>query len=167
MLAGVANSYGGFHSESTSPGSLHISFNGLLMLFCYCFISGLAGVVTEYILKKQMELSLHLQNALLYIFGVVINLFIFMQQKNYDLSFTTLFEGYSIYTWAIIVTQAFVGICMGAIMKHSSNLARLFVISCAMIVATILSVLVFNLQLNLFFSLAFLLVFFALYIYHT
>ena len=38
-----------------SAGRIHITVKGLFMISCYCFISGSAGVYTEYILKKKYE----------------------------------------------------------------------------------------------------------------
>jgi len=52
------------------------------------------------------------------------------------------------------------------VMKHSSNITRLFLISCAMLVATSLSVIVFHLQLNVYFCLAFVLVIIAVFLYY-
>ena len=55
---------------------------------------------------------------------------------------------------------------MSAIMKHGSNITRLFLISCAMLVTTLLSVAVFSLQPNALFYAAFVLVIIALYLYY-
>ncbi len=63
--------------------------------------------------------------------------------------------------------QAVIGLIMSIIMKHGSNILRLFVISCAMVVNTILSKLVFSLQPGVDFWLAFVLVLLALYLYYN
>jgi len=55
---------------------------------------------------------------------------------------------------------------MSAVMKHASNITRLFLISCAMLVATTLSVLIFHLQLNVYFCLAFAVVVLAVFLYY-
>ena len=55
---------------------------------------------------------------------------------------------------------------MSAIFKHGNNITRLFLISCAMLVTTVLSMLIFNLQLNVYFCAAFVLVVFALGLYY-
>ncbi|XP_013416659.1 probable UDP-sugar transporter protein SLC35A4 [Lingula anatina] len=169
-LAGISNSYGGLQAKQgiTSAGVIHITVKGLLMITTYCFVSGLAGVYTEYILKKQYQTSIHLQNILLYIFGILLNGGMWLSQAAASGSpgAFNLFHGYSLYTWVIVITQAFSGLIMSAIMKHSSNIARLFMISSAMMVATALSMLVFDLKLNIFFCAAFVLVFVALILYH-
>ena len=49
-------SYGGFHAKGgKTAGEIHISMKGLMMILLYCFISGLSGVYTEYILKQHYQ----------------------------------------------------------------------------------------------------------------
>ncbi|KAK3710035.1 hypothetical protein QZH41_012428 [Actinostola sp. cb2023] len=146
-------------------------------MLLYCTISGLAGVYTEYILKRQYQVSLHLQNSLLYTYGVVFNFWAFVVQHipaSYEQQETKgtavvsdFFSGFSFWTFLIVVTQAVNGLIMSAVMKHASNITRLIIIACAMVVTTFLSVLVFSLQLNVYFVGAFILVIVALKFYHT
>lgn len=63
--------------------------------------------------------------------------------------------------------QAMNGLILSAVMKHSSNLIRLLIVACAMIVNTALSMAIFSLQLNLYFNIAFILVILALKLYHS
>ncbi|VDM04206.1 unnamed protein product [Schistocephalus solidus] len=77
-----------------------------------------------------------------------------------------IFRGFSSYTWWLVLTQAISGIFMGFVMKYASNLVRLFIISSAMVVTTLLSVLIFGLVLKLSFVLSALLVCVALVLYH-
>ena len=50
-------SYGGLKAgpEAVSAGEIHLTVKGLTMISLYCFISGLSGVYTEYILKKKYQ----------------------------------------------------------------------------------------------------------------
>ncbi|XP_077989257.1 putative UDP-sugar transporter protein SLC35A4 [Glandiceps talaboti] len=168
MFAGICNSYGGLHISSTnhSNSEVYITIYGLLLMLIYCANSGLAGVYTEYILKKNYQVSLHLQNVLLYIFGVIINYFTYVSSTWNESTPTTFFQGYTSLTFIIIFTQAANGLIMSAVMKHASNIIRLFIITCAMLVTTTLSMLLFNLQLNMYYWTAFILVFMALFFYH-
>lgn len=190
VLAGVCNSIGGsFNGRMTTEeeeeagildgelnaGTLHVSLVGLVLIVCYCFLSGMAGVYTEYILKNSSDLPLSLQNVLLYIFGVGINggsYFVHALSYEHENAGTVeineihLFSGFTYVTWIMIFTQAINGLIMSVIFKHSNNIARLFLVSSAMVVTTAVSVFLFHLSLNAFFCLAFLLVVFALYLYH-
>lgn len=168
-LAGGCNSYGGLMAKpgESSAGVIHITWLGLGMISVYSTISGMAGVYTEYILKGKYETSIHMQNGLLYIFGIILNGGIWILGTVRGDESWNLFKGYNIYTWLLVFSQAVIGLIMSAVMKHASNITRLFLISCAMLVTTFLSVLIFYLHLNVFFCASFVLVFVALYLYHT
>ncbi|XP_046328903.2 probable UDP-sugar transporter protein SLC35A4 isoform X1 [Haliotis rufescens] len=170
-ISGILDSYGGMQNKaSVSSGEIRLTVTGLLMMCAYCWISGLAGVYTEYILKKQYETSLHVQNTLLYTFGIVLNGGVWALQEAVSGKEgerrLNLFEGFTFKTWVIVVSLAFNGLIMSAIMKHGSNITRLFIISCAMLVTTLLSVAIFHLALNMYYILAFISVVVALYMYH-
>ncbi|KAI0237325.1 putative UDP-sugar transporter protein SLC35A4 [Lamellibrachia satsuma] len=169
-VAGVLNSYGGFKAKSGEirPSEIHVTLKGLVMITVYCFLSGLAGVYSEYILKKKYETSIHLQNALLYSFGCILNGSVFLLtalNSNDPATNLNLFHGYSIFTWILVLTQAVAGLIMSSIIKHGSNITRLFFIACAMLVTTTLSILIFGLQLNTYFCAAFVIVIVALYLH--
>jgi probable UDP-sugar transporter A4 len=152
---------------------IYITQQGLIMVIVYCIISGLAGVYNEYLLKLNFDDSINLQNIYLYIYGSLFNLIaIFVQIVVFDdttlfaeKSLSYFFTGFSIYTWTIVFTQVFNGISMSIVMKHSSNITRLFVISSSLVVTTVLSIAVFSLKLNFYFYFAFFLTFTSLYIY--
>ncbi|XP_071109677.1 probable UDP-sugar transporter protein SLC35A4 [Haliotis cracherodii] len=170
-MSGILDSYGGMQNKvSVWSGEIHLTVTGLLMMCAYCWISGLAGVYTEYILKKQYETSLHVQNTLLYTFGIVLNGGVWALQEAVSGKEgerrLNLFEGFTFKTWVIVVSLAFNGLIMSAIMKHGSNITRLFIISSAMLVTTLLSVAIFQLALNMYYILAFISVVVALYMYH-
>jgi len=180
-LAGCFNSYGGLQTmqdiiqvRNNSTGTrrqIYVTASGLLLMIFYCTMSGLAGISTEYILKRQYKLSLHLQNTLMYFYGMMFNLWAYntsyhSQSSAPDAS-AGFFRGYSKWTVVIIFCQAMNGLILSAVMKHSSNLIRLLIIACAMIVNTALSMAIFSLQLNLYFNIAFILVILALKLYHS
>lgn len=143
---------------------------GLPMVFIYCMLSGIAGVYSEWVLKKNFAESLHLQNIYLYTYGSLLNV---VPAIGIPLLLTRSFrqinpfEGFSIYTWLLIATQAFNGLFMSAVMKYTSNIIRLFVIAFSLIVTTGLSVAIFHLTLNLYFFVSFAIMAFALWLYYS
>lgn len=170
FAAGVSNSWGGLQNsgkKGITASTLHITPLGLFMITAYCTVSALAGVYTEYVLKKQASLNINLQNSLLYMFGVGVNLATFAVQSrgrqdgSYDL-----FRGFTGLTWVLIFSQAIGGMIMGVIMKFASNISKLFLVSSAMVLTTVLSVIIFHLQLNLFFFLSLVFVVAAQYMYN-
>lgn len=161
-VAGVFYSYGGIQDlEQQSDTHLYISLQGLLLMVIYCLISGLSAVYTEATLKTQ-KLPLNLQNIFLYSFGILVNFLVHLT-GNHSSGFL---DGFSVWVWVIIVSQALNGLIMSAVMKHSSNLTRLFIISFSMLVNGLLSYLLFQLQLTLLFFLAVVLIGFAIYLFY-
>jgi probable UDP-sugar transporter A4 len=155
--------------SQTTMTTMFIRPLGLPMVFIYCMLSGLAGVYNEWILKKYYTESLHLQNIYLYTYGSLLN---FVPAVAIPLLFTrsfrqlNLFEGFSMYTWFLIATQALNGLFMSAVIKHASNIIRLFVISFSLIVTTVLSVGIFHLTLNIYFFISFAAMMCALWLYY-
>ncbi|XP_010218555.1 PREDICTED: probable UDP-sugar transporter protein SLC35A4 isoform X1 [Tinamus guttatus] len=163
--AGVSYSCGGLQ-DPHDPGSpskmqLHVTPVGLLLISVYCFISGLSAVYTEAILKAQ-ALPLSLQNLFLYFFGVLLN----VTGHFWSSTEASFLEGFSSWVLVIVVSQALNGLIMSVVMKHSSNITRLFVISCSILVNALLSVTLFDLQLTLFFFIAVASIALAVHLYY-
>ena len=58
-------SYAGLTNEDRpTSGHIYITVTGLIMMFVYCNISGLAGVYTEHILKQRKQVSHLHQNSI-------------------------------------------------------------------------------------------------------
>lgn len=168
-IAGLFDSYGGYTSKSKSVTEIHITLTGLVMMVTYCFISGFAGVYSEYILKRHVKMSLHLQNMLLYTFGMCVNgtLWFINESSRTDIEDRfSLFRGYSSITVLIILSQALNGLIMSSVMKYNSNITRLFIISCSTLITAVLSVAVFHTSLNIYFILSAVLVCVSIYMYY-
>ncbi|NWH86135.1 S35A4 protein, partial [Aegithalos caudatus] len=140
---------------------LHLTPLGLLLLSVYCLISGLSAVYTEAILKSQ-ALPLSLQNVFLYFFGVLLNL----AGSLWSGAEGGFLEGFSPWVLLVVFSQALNGLIMSVVMKHSSNITRLFIISCSILVNALLSVALFNLQLTLLFYVAVACIGLAVHLYY-
>lgn len=166
MGAGACHSYGSLDwdmsKEDKLSSRIHITTWGLLMMLAYCFISGLAAVYTERVLKTQ-QLPLSLQNLFLYVFGLGINLASHIYSSSGEHAFL---EGYSTVVWLIIAGQAVNGLLMSVVMKHGTGITRLFVISSAMLVNSVLSWGLLGLQLTPFLLLPVLMIGVAVYLYY-
>lgn len=168
MVAGVCHSYNSLDLEAAEQAEaedrprLHITAWGLFLVLVYCFISGLAAVYTERVLKSQ-RLPLSLQNLYLYIFGVAINVVSHFSSVADNQGFL---EGYSDIVWVIVAGQAANGLLMSVVLKHGSSITRLFVISCSMLVNALLSWAVLGLQLNPLFILPVSMVGLAAHLYY-
>ncbi|XP_071761971.1 putative UDP-sugar transporter protein SLC35A4 [Centroberyx gerrardi] len=168
MGAGVCHSYSSLdlgdleRAEAEASPRLHVTAWGLFLVLVYCFISGLAAVYTERVLKSQ-QLPLSLQNLYLYVFGVAINGVSSLSSVASEKGFL---EGYSGAVWAIIAGQAANGLLMSVVLKHGSGITRLFVISCSMLVNALLSWAILGLQLTPLFLLPVSMIGLAAYLYY-
>nr|XP_033783726.1 probable UDP-sugar transporter protein SLC35A4 [Geotrypetes seraphini]XP_033783727.1 probable UDP-sugar transporter protein SLC35A4 [Geotrypetes seraphini]XP_033783728.1 probable UDP-sugar transporter protein SLC35A4 [Geotrypetes seraphini] len=162
-VAGVCYAYGGLqdHQDPAANMQPYITLPGFGMVFIYCLISGLSAVYTELILKTQ-NVPLNVQNLFLYSFGIVLNL-------GANVAYSPgagFFDGFSFWVLVIIASQALNGLIMSLVLKHSSNIARLFIISSSLLVNGLLSFLLFGLQLTGLFFLAILLISLSVYLYY-
>ncbi|CAF3497035.1 unnamed protein product, partial [Rotaria sp. Silwood2] len=131
---------------------------GIPMIVVYCTLSGLAGVYNEWILKRNYSESLHLQNIFLYTYGTFLNLIpaiSMMIANSKTINHLNLFHGFTFYTWLIIITQVLNGLIMSVVMKYSSNIIRLFVISFSLIITAFLSFFIFHINFNIYFFISF------------
>jgi len=168
MGAGVVHSYSSLDMEEASGGDakastrLHVTAWGLVLVLLYCFVSGLAAVYTERVLKSQ-RLPLSLQNLYLYVFGVAINM---LSHLFGEVNERGILDGFSGAVWAIVAGQAANGLLMSVVLKHGSGITRLFVISCSMLVNALLSWAVLGLQLTPIFLLPVCMIGLAAYLYY-
>ena len=148
---------------------MYIHPTGIPMIVTYCILSGLAGVYNEWILKTNYNESLHLQNMFIYVYGTLFNMIVALGAtliNSNAIDLVNPFTGFSIYTWLIILSQAFNGLCMSVVIKHILNIIRLFVISFSLIVTTILSMMIFHITLNIWFFISFITMICALSFYY-
>lgn len=166
MKTKTMNTEGGIEEDKGMHdfGSMrrHLSVVGLLLILLYASISAFAGVYTELIMKNRAKTSIHFQNMQLSSFGIIFNIVGFLMITDPGSSF---FSGYSIWTALIIGTQAANGLMIASMLKFSSNLTRLLIVSCATVLTTYASHLVFHLALDYYFYFALCLLFPALLLY--
>ena len=168
FLAGLVNSIGGLTTDQKSPRDMFVTVTGLVLVVIYCSISAIAGVFTELMLKQSMNTSVHVQNLYLYSFGLLINwtmMLVNVYKSDFD-AHASVFQGFTYWTWFIVLTQASNGVLISIVMKFRSNLSRLFIMGAAMVMTSVMSYLVFGYHLNVSFSLASVCVFVALYLNH-
>ena len=157
-------------TSSAIMSEMYIHPMGFPLIGIYCTLSGLAGVYNEWILKKHYSESLHLQNIYLYSYGTILNFIpavitATITREEGDLF--NPFRGFSFYTWLIVLTQAINGLFMSVVIKHSSNIIRLFVISFSLIITAILSFLIFHINFNIYFIISVFTITCALSLYYA
>ncbi|XP_006657011.1 CMP-sialic acid transporter 1 [Oryza brachyantha] len=116
-------------------------------------LSALAGVYTEYLMKKNND-SLYWQNVQLYTFGVIFNMG-WLIYGDFKAGFERgpwwqrLFNGYSITTWMVVFNLGSTGLLVSWLMKYSDNIVKVYSTSMAMLLTMVLSIYLFNVRATL------------------
>ena len=115
---------------------------GVLLTLVTCISSSLGGVVNEALLKKDGAIhSLFLQNALLYVWGVLINGIALVVRNQEALARMGLFGGYTPAVVLLILTNSVTGLSISAVLKHCDNLVRVFASGGSMIASMVIEAL--------------------------
>ncbi|EFJ23737.1 hypothetical protein SELMODRAFT_102373 [Selaginella moellendorffii] len=136
--------------ESKCESLFAAPMQGYLLGVLSACLSALAGVYTEYLLKKNND-SLYWQNIQLYGFGVLFNA-LRLSVDDVSASFSNgpwwfrLFNGYSFVTWLVVINLGCTGLLVSWIMKYADNIVKVYSTSMAMLLTMVLSIYLFNLQ---------------------
>lgn len=122
-------------------------FEGYLLGILSAFLSALAGIYTEFLMKKNNE-SLYWQNTQLYAFGVIFNVLRLVLAGGWQ-KLWGLFNGYNIVTWLVVVNLGCTGLLVSWIMKYADNIVKVYATSMAMLLTMILSTLLFDFKPSL------------------
>jgi len=116
-------------------------FLGVLLVLVTCFNSGFAGVYSELLLKKDGSMhSIHLQNMMLYAWGLLFNAIAMVLKDHEQLSTLGLFHGYDASVWILVFNNACNGLAISAILKFTNNIVRVYAHTAAMILTMALEV---------------------------
>lgn len=128
-------------------------------------MSGGAGVYNECILKKHKQVSINVQNSLLYSYGVLLNGVVWLSSVS-QVSDLNAFKDFNIYVWIIVFTQSFIGLVMSIVMKHSNNITKLFIVASSALLTTILSVTLLSITIGWYFGVSLLFFVLSLSLYY-
>ena len=142
-------------------------------------LAALAGIAVEFVYKEHFATSIHLQNAQLYAFGALANgAVVFLSSSSATggvdgggndgggedgASFaatetsdaTSAFRGFGLAsTWLVVLTLAAFGVVSSLIMKHLSNIAKVFNSAAGMVIVTVVSMVFLGTKVTLPFFLA-------------
>ncbi|OAY71020.1 CMP-sialic acid transporter 1 [Ananas comosus] len=121
----------------------------MLGILSACF-SALAGVYTEYLMKKNND-SLFWQNVQLYTFGAIFNM-AWLILGDFKAGFERgpwwqrLFDGYTVTTWLVVFNLGSTGLLVSWLMKYADNIVKVYSTSMAMLLTMVLSIFLFNLR---------------------
>jgi len=106
-----------------------------------CLNSAFAGVYSELLLKRDGSLhSIHLQNVLLYSWGMLFNALLLLAKDSEQLWVRGLFGGYTSFVWLLVTNNALNGLMVSAILKFANNIVRNYAHTMSMMLTMVLEV---------------------------
>ncbi|XP_054779681.1 CMP-sialic acid transporter 1 [Prosopis cineraria] len=134
--------------EASCDSFLSAPIQGYMLGFLSACLSALAGVYTEFLMKKNND-SLYWQNVQLYTFGAIFNMARLLLD-DFRGGFENgpwwqrIFNGYTITTWMVVLNLGSTGLLVSWLMKYADNIVKVYSTSMAMLLTMILSIFLFN-----------------------
>mmetsp|Transcript_52444 Transcript_52444/g.166801 ORF Transcript_52444/g.166801 Transcript_52444/m.166801 type:complete len:327 (+) Transcript_52444:194-1174(+) len=134
-------------------GTFSAPIEGYMLGLLSAFLSALAAVYTEYIMKRNDD-SLYWQNMQLYGFGVLFNA-LRLTFDDINNGFNkgawpfTMFDGYDAITVLVVCNLAFTGLLVSWVMKYADSIVKVYSTSMAMLVTMVVSIFLFGISPNM------------------
>lgn len=128
---------------------------GLMMTLIMVSISGVAGVTIERILKNQgpgmAQMSIWERNVQLSFWGFLFALASMLVQNREQVATNGFFAGWSSFAVIVVICQSIGGLVTAVVVKYTNTIIKGFAVGLSVVLTSMLSVLLFDLQLTLIF----------------
>jgi UDP-sugar transporter A1/2/3 len=121
---------------------------GLLAVVASCFTSGFAGVYFEKMLKSTQKVSVYMRNSQLAVWSILIGLIPVFLHDFDSIRKNGFFQGYDKIVVGVIVCQTMTGLVVALVMKYGDTILKGFATSVAVVLATVLSIFIWNAQVD-------------------
>ena len=162
----------------------------LALVLLGALLAAMAGICVEYMYKEEYHTSIHLQNVQLYAFGVVANAAVVLVKDTERIANPGrepngvggggigdvgggggggggALEGFDSQAWFVVTTLAAFGLVTSLVVKHLSNIAKVFNSATGIVVTAALSWIFLGTAINLTFVLAATVVISSLFLFYA
>jgi len=144
LACGTSTSQLGLLSGGAQDERQQSQFTGVSLMLLSCLLSAFGGIFSEFLLKKDKSQSIHWQNVQLYVYGVGFNTLGLLGRDVATLSQNGILGGYNIWTWTVVLNNAFNGLAISAILKYTDNIVRVYAHAVAMLLTMLIDILLFS-----------------------
>ena len=144
-----------------------LAIKDYITLIVSTLITAICSVWNERLIKTY-SVNMHIQNAVLYTFGLTLNLTLFFFFPDLFVKNETrkqFFEGYSLMVIAIILCNSVLGIVITFVYKYADVIVKTFSTACATGVLLYINVAVFKIKANLTIFLGAIVIFISSYLF--
>jgi len=144
-----------------------LAIKDYITLIVSTLITAICSVWNERLIKTY-SVNMHIQNAILYTFGLTLNLTLFFFFPDLFVKNETrkqFFEGYSLMVLAIILCNSVLGIVITFVYKYADVIVKTFSTACATGVLLYINVAVFKIKANLTIFLGAIVIFISSYLF--
>lgn len=111
-------------------------FPAFLSLLCSLF-DGLAGVVTEWLMKRHRKMSTHQQNVWIRFWGVIVNIIACAMFGKPSFTHALSFHDFNIFAFLLIISQTIKALVTASILKYMNSVVESFISSFSLVTSTL------------------------------
>jgi UDP-sugar transporter A1/2/3 len=140
-------------AEPAAQGANRSFLLGAAATLTMATLSGFGGVALERLLKGSLAASLWARNFQLSLFSIAFGLLELALFSSGTLRTQGVLHGFSLVSGAAVLTSAFGGLLVAAVLRYADNILKGYATACAIVVTSLASRLLFGAELSTLFTL--------------